>query len=191
MIVRIVAGAPKAFINFSDGFIIAVDRGVKHCVDHGLKIDLAVGDFDSYDSKLVEAPKIVLKPEKDETDIYVAILEAIKKKPEKIYIYGGTNGRLDHYLANINLLGMYDIELIDDSNKAYVKSADFTVQTDDYVSFFYFDGNPIITLKGFKYPLNDYLLKPLDNLCVSNEVIKEGNVSVRNGRILVIESKKD
>lgn len=191
MIVRIVAGAPKAFIDFDDGYVIAVDKGVKHCLDNEISIDLAVGDFDSFDESKVEAPKLKLNPIKDETDIFVAIEEAIKLKPAKIYIYGGTNGRFDHYLANVNLLDMYDIELVDDVNRIFVKSDSFDVETDEYVSFFRYSGDPVITLSGFKYPLNEYSLKDKDNLCVSNEVVGTGRVELTGGSILVIISKKD
>lgn len=191
MIVRIIAGAPVAFIEETDGFIIAVDKGVKHCLEKNIVFDLAIGDFDSFPKEEVSTNKIVLDPIKDETDLYVAIQEAIKMKPDKIYIHGGTNGRADHYLANINLLGLYDIVLIDDINKIYVADSSFITNTKDYISFFYYDGNPVITLEGFKYPLKEYKLSPKDNLCVSNEVINEGHFKVKDGRVLIIESKRD
>lgn len=191
MIVRIVAGAPTVFIDFSDGYVIAVDRGVKHCLDHEIKIDLAVGDFDSYDEKKVLVPKIKLNSIKDETDMYVAIQEAIKLNPDKIFIYGGTNGRFDHYMANVNLLGLYDIELVDEVNRIFVKDRSFNIESNNYVSFFRFSGEPVITLKNFKYPLTNYKLLDKDNLCVSNEVVGVGEVEVSNGSVLVIESMKD
>jgi thiamine pyrophosphokinase len=111
-------------------------------------------------------------------------------KPEKIVIYGGTNGRADHYLANLNLLGLYDIELVDEMNRMFVKEDTFTISTTDYVSFFHYDGDPVISLENFKYPLEGYYLSPRDNLCVSNEVFGEGEVSISGGRILVIISKE-
>ncbi len=190
MIVRIIAGAPTAYIEKTDGFIIAVDKGVRHCLEQNISFDLAIGDFDSFPVEEVTSKKLVLNPVKDETDLFVAIQKAIEMKPEKIVIYGGSNGRADHYLANINLLGMYNIELVDEENRIFVKGDKFSVSTDDYISFFHFDGEPIITLEGFKYPLNKYYLNPRDNLCVSNEVIEEGIVSISGGRILVIISKE-
>lgn len=191
MIVRIVAGAPEAYLDFTHGYVIAVDKGVQHCINNDIQINLAIGDFDSYDPSKLDVPKIVLNPIKDDTDMQVAINEAIKLNPERIYVYGASNGRLDHYLANINMLGLYDIVMIDAINKAYVKSESFTISSNDYVSFFRFDGNPVITLKGFKYPLTDYILQDKDNLCVSNEITQKGEVFISGGRILVIESKKD
>ena len=55
--------------------------------------------------------------------------------------------------------------------------------------FFYYEGNPVITLEGFKYPLVEYKLDYKDTLCVSNEILEEfGNVKVRNGKIIVVHS---
>ncbi|MCR5786929.1 MAG: hypothetical protein K6G28_04445, partial [Acholeplasmatales bacterium] len=60
-----------------------------------------------------------------------------------------------------------------------------------YVSFFSLDNNLHISLKGFKYNLNNYNLKITDPLCVSNEIIdKCGEVEVDN-KTLVVLSKED
>lgn len=193
MIVRIIAGAPSAYMDQVDGYIIAVDKGIEHATYKGLKIDVAVGDFDSVDHKMLEGlKKISLPIEKDETDLYVAIQHALSLQPEKIFVYGASNGRLDHYLANISLLGLGDIELIDEVNRVYVKDTGFSVSSKEYISFFHYEGSPVLSLTGFKYPLEHYSLKPNNTLCVSNELVGEtGYVEVKNGKILVIESKKE
>ncbi len=46
----------------------------------------------------------MFKPEKDETDMELALNWAIDQKPEMIRIFGATGGRLDHMFANIQLL---------------------------------------------------------------------------------------
>ena len=191
MIIRIVAGAPAAYLNFDGGYVIAVDKGVKHCLNNNIKVDLAVGDFDSFDKNLVKVPMIELNPEKDETDLYVALKKAIEMKPDKIFIYGATNGRYDHFHANINLLGLYDITLVDEVNTIYVKSSSFKIKTQDYISFFHYSGEPVLSLTNFKYSLGDYKLRPKDNLCISNEVISTGSVEIKGGSVLIIESKKE
>jgi len=191
LIVRIVAGAPTAYLNFDSGYVIAVDKGVKHCLSNNIKIDLAVGDFDSYDKKLVKAPMIELNQEKDETDLFVALMKAIEMKPEKIFIYGATNGRYDHFHANINLLGLYDITIIDEVNTIYVKSSSFNIVSDKYISFFNYSGVPVLSLSNFKYPLKNYKLEPKDNLCVSNEVVNTGTVDIKGGSVLIIETTKE
>ncbi|XMB85611.1 thiamine diphosphokinase [Mycoplasmatota bacterium WC44] len=194
MIVRIIAGAPSAYIEeFSNDYVIAVDFGVEHAINKDIKIDLAVGDFDSVDKTYLNDLKILeLNPIKDETDLYVAIQEAIRLNPEKIVIYGATNGRFDHYIANIHLLDLYNIEIVDEVNKIFIKDNKFKLKKrNGYVSFFNYSGNPVISLEGFKYPLNEYHLEYGDSLCVSNEIIDDfGEINIKNGKVLVILSNK-
>ncbi|NLG82741.1 MAG: thiamine diphosphokinase, partial [Bacilli bacterium] len=59
-----------------------------------------------------------------------------------------------------------------------------------YISFFMYDYPVTLTLKNFKYELNEYLLKNQDTLCISNELIGDsGTVSFSNGSLLIVESK--
>ncbi len=165
MIVKIIAGAPHAFLDDHDhDYVIAVDYGVEHAIKNNIKIDLAIGDFDSVDRSYLDGLNVQeLNPVKDQTDLYIAVLEAIKLSPTKIYIYGATNGRFDHYYANIHILDLYDIEIIDEVNRIYLKAEDFVVENQkEYVSFFYYSGQPRISLEGFKYPLDNYTLNYTD-----------------------------
>jgi len=78
--VNIVAGAPNPYVPVLDGMVIAVDRGVQVCLDKKIHIDLAVGDFDSVDTELLKGlPLRKLNKEKDETDLQIAIEEALKR----------------------------------------------------------------------------------------------------------------
>lgn len=191
MNVNIVAGAPNPYVPVLDGMVIAVDRGVQVCLDKKIHIDLAVGDFDSVDTELLKGlPLRKLNKEKDETDLQIAIEEALKLQPTKIYVYGVTGGRLDHYEAALKYLAKGPITIIDAVNKITMKSGDFDVVTPDYVSFFHYSGEPMITLKGFKYPLKKYVLNPFDTKCISNEVLPGGgSVSITGGHVLMMISK--
>ena len=69
--------------------------------------------------------------EKDETDLELAINWAIDQKPSNIHIFGATGGRMDHFLANIQLLQkerilQYDtrinIYIVDEKNSLTVKT---------------------------------------------------------------------
>ena len=44
------------------------------------------------------------KPEKNETDMELALNWAVEQKPELIRIFGATGGRLDHLFANVQLM---------------------------------------------------------------------------------------
>ena len=72
--------------------------------------DYILGDFDSIDKKVLEKYKTQkitiyeLKPEKDFTDTEEAINLAIKLKSSEFVIIGAIGTRIDHVLANINVL---------------------------------------------------------------------------------------
>ena len=46
----------------------------------------------------------IVPREKDQTDLEIAINWALEQKPALIRIFGATGGRLDHGLANIQML---------------------------------------------------------------------------------------
>ena len=73
-------------------WVIAADGGYARLLALGIPADLVVGDFDS------------LAWEKDETDMLAAIRLGLKKGYRAFYLYGGTGGRTDHTLANLQCL---------------------------------------------------------------------------------------
>ncbi|ACV62648.1 thiamine pyrophosphokinase [Desulfofarcimen acetoxidans DSM 771] len=99
----------KKYLKDSD-YIICVDGGARHA--EALKIipQMLIGDFDSIAEstleKFLSAGSQVKRypPEKDQVDTELAIIEAIKLKPEQILLMGVLGDRLDHTLANIQLL---------------------------------------------------------------------------------------
>jgi thiamine pyrophosphokinase len=49
----------------------------------------------------------------------------------------------------------------------------------------------VISLKNFKYPLNQYELTLFNTIGISNELNGDiGTIEVKKGKIMVIESKK-
>ncbi|MDE7162342.1 MAG: hypothetical protein K2N65_06275, partial [Anaeroplasmataceae bacterium] len=69
----------------------------------------------------------------------------------------------------------------------------FSIKKTEYkfISFFALE-DTIITLEGFSYPLTNYYLKNTDPLTISNEIKHDrGIVTIKGGRVLVIQSKAD
>jgi thiamine pyrophosphokinase len=91
-------------------FVIAADSGVDRAAALGLRVDLAVGDFDSVTPAALQAVTaagaiVERHPEaKDHTDLELALVAALARRPAKVLVVGGHGGRLDHFLANALLL---------------------------------------------------------------------------------------
>lgn len=187
--------------------IIAVDNGLKCCKDMDIMPDVIIGDFDTVSGTLLEeyrskAEIDTYKPEKDFTDTYLAIDKAISLHPDNVYMIGCTGSRIDHSLANLGLLKrcldkdikgyLYDfnnrVTLIDSTKQITLTKQE---QYGKYISLVpYSDEVCGVTIRGFKYPLDEATLKLGDCVGVSNELDSNmGSISIESGYLLVIESK--
>ena len=84
--------------------VIAADGGYAQLEARGAVPDLLVGDFDSL-GYVPDHPHIVRHPvAKDDTDTALALREGWRRGFRTFHIYGGMGGRLDHTLANLQLL---------------------------------------------------------------------------------------
>jgi thiamine pyrophosphokinase len=214
MKIYLVAGGPLSLVPdfqlFDDSEVVwvGIDRGVFYLLNAGIKPAMAFGDFDSVTvEELAEIEKEVsdLKkfiPEKDETDMELALNWAIEQQPESILIFGATGGRLDHLMANIQLLlkplqqGInIPTEIIDTKNILYVKKpGTYTVnKLDDFKYISFLPATPSVsgmTLENFKYPLKDCHIPMGSTLCISNELIRgHGTFSFSEGILIVVRSK--
>jgi thiamine pyrophosphokinase len=177
-------------------FIIGVDQACKILMDKGIPIDVALGDFDSLDEGLLEKVTQYSRSIKqfdtikDYTDTFLAVDYALTYPHDEIIIYGGLGKRIDHTLANINLLKMGNIKIIDDHTKMYIlEPGSYYIENKyDYISFFAVEDVLGLTLKGFKYELNNISLEVDDPLCISNEA--EGMLSFVSGMLLVIHQNE-
>lgn len=182
-------------LNESD-YIIGVDQAILSLYKQRIPINLAVGDFDSLKNQgmLNQLETVRLKPEKDVTDTYQALIEATKKQPDEIIMIGGFGGlRIEHFIAHLTLFNKYhDLIMLDDYSKIYaLKEGEYPNNFNGYISLFAYP-DAVISLPGFKYELDHYKLELFDPLCISNEVEKtDANIIVHKGQVIVVESKKD
>ncbi len=192
--------------------VVAADGGLARARALGVRPDVLVGDLDSLAPALAaqaEAdgiPARRARPDKDESDAELALLEAIARGATRITMLGAFGGpRLDHALANVWLLAhpalaSAAIVLLD------ARSRVFLVQAPGH------DGGPVtralpgrggatitllpfggdvagVTTRGLVYPLRDEPLtvgpaRGLSNVRESTEA----SVTIRSGRLLVVES---
>ncbi|HEX9506122.1 MAG TPA: thiamine diphosphokinase, partial [Acidimicrobiia bacterium] len=87
--------------------VIAADGGAELARAFGLRVELAVGDFDSISAETLGSAARVERhpPDKDATDLELALSAAQQRGVDEIVVVGGAGGRLDHFLANVMLLG--------------------------------------------------------------------------------------
>ena len=179
---------------------IGVDKGALTLARNGKRMLVAIGDFDSVEESDLAYIKeysdtlLQLNPIKDDTDSEAAVMYAIEKGYQKIHLYGGLGGRLDHAMINLRLASRFceTVYLHDQNNFIYslaegVHSIDKHEYT--YISFFTED-EAIISLEGLKYPLDKQQLTNKDTYTTSNEILEDrGIVTVHAGKVTVIQSK--
>ncbi|MFZ3587967.1 thiamine diphosphokinase [Bacillus sp. DJP31] len=185
---------------------IGVDRGLLTLLNLGITPVKGIGDFDSVTEAELKWVKrnyahLDISPaEKDQTDTELAVNWCLAQKPNKIRIFGATGGRLDHALANMQLLmkGVSQeivIEIIDRQNILTLLSPNtYNFEQHEeypYVSFLPFSREVHgITLNGFKYPLTNRSIEWGTTLCVSNEIIEQmGTFSFSEGIVIMVKSK--
>ena len=77
----------------NDSFVICTDGGYDIASAHGIKPDLLLGDFDSIESELPKNVKIErFSPEKDYTDLDLALKTAVSSGSDDVTILGGIGG---------------------------------------------------------------------------------------------------
>jgi len=186
--------------------VIAADHGLTAADRLDISLDFIVGDFDSVEEPVIakyrekSTPIETFPTEKDKTDTEIAIEFALMHNPTGIDIVGATGSRLDHVLANIHLLMLpmqvgVTASILDPKNKIYLKKESFQVHKDkqygNYVSLLPFTEKVTgLTLKGFKYPLDNVTLIAGSSLGISNEMKEEeARVEFSQGILFVFETK--
>lgn len=184
--------------------IIAVDKGLEILDKCKIKPNYIVGDFDSLNRNILERYindtniKIIkLNPEKDYTDTHMALKLAIELKSTDITIVGAIGSRIDHTLANIHIL-KEPLEknikcniLNENNNITLINNNTVILKEYPYISLV-----PLtttvegVTLKGFKYPLNNAKMQIGESIGVSNEQIEdEAIIELKSGILIVIQAR--
>lgn len=184
----------KFFPLQANDYVIAVDQAVMALYKQRIKIDLAVGDFDSLSnhSMLSQLNVIRLNPIKDVTDTHQALVEASKIEHDELYLIGGIGGeRIEHFMVHMMFFSEFpQLVIKDEHSTLYVLEPGLhEIEADGFVSFFAYPKG-VLSLTGFKYDLTKYRLSTYDPLCISNEVTAKGLVHVHEGKILVVLSKR-
>lgn len=88
----------------SKDHVIVADDGLSYLKQSDIKADLAIGDFDTLHYKPDQLNVITLSEEKDDPDRLGGLRKGTKKSCSTFSIYYGMGGRVEHILANLQLL---------------------------------------------------------------------------------------
>lgn len=184
--------------------IIAADGGFCHLQAHNILPDILIGDLDSVSedtiTKLSDQINIItLNPIKDNTDMDACVCHGMSLGYTNFVLLGASGGRLDHTLANIQL--MHRIATLGHSICMYSKenllqiicnnSVHFPATCHGMISVFSLTDTSLgVCESGLKYTLNNAELSNQVALGVSNEFIGiPSTISVEKGTLLIVSPR--
>lgn len=88
----------------AEDLVIAADGGYKYLIEMRIEPDVLLGDFDSLEIVPEHRHLIRHSPIKDDTDMALAVAYAKAEGYHRFFLYGGLGGRLDHTIANLQLM---------------------------------------------------------------------------------------
>ena len=174
-------------------FIICCDSGYLHAKAMGLKVHLLVGDFDSMQKPETDVETIVLPCEKDDTDSFFAVKTALSRGYNDFLLLGMTGGRLDHTLAAVSILEYLENHGAHGNicdGKLTIRVTDTRADIDPgcrYFSVFAQSHAEGVTITGAKYNLDNAVIDSGYQYGVSNEPNGTPQVSVKTGKLLILE----
>lgn len=193
-------GVPSDIIMSEFSLIIAADKGYEYAEKAEVIPHIFVGDSDSISHDYsIKSPEIFrLKTEKDMTDTQEAVSIAIERGAKNILILGALGGRIDHTLANIQLLKLghdhgVKIEIADRLNYITLVDSPVSIPKKDgaCLSLIPLTKCEHVSIKGVYYPLSDAIMDLGNPYGVSNEFTEDiAEINPGNGLMLVMICKK-
>lgn len=192
----------KADLNIlKESVVICADGGYKTTLKYNVKPDFTIGDFDSL-GYIPDAENVISHSSiKDDTDTALCVQKALELGCDEFYIFGAVGGRIDHSLANFQLI----CKIAQDKHKIFLISDDFFItaitngtlklkpQASGIVSIFCMGQSVCnVSIKGLKYELENSLFPSFTTLGVSNEFVGNGaEISTPNGTVLIMVQRTD
>lgn len=183
--------------------IIAADGGAEHCRALGIRPAVIIGDMDSLavasraDYETGGTRILTFPIEKDQTDLELALLHAMKAGATEITVLAALGRRWDQSIANL-LLGAHlqfssqRITFLQGAQRlfAFRAHADLPARVGERVSLIPLAGDAeAVTTAGLKYPLAGETLAFGSSRGVSNVVVAEGaSVDLAEGCLLCVIS---
>ena len=184
-----------------DAIVVAADGGAECALALGLRVDVAVGDFDSISPAVLEqlersGTRIERHPAaKDATDLELALDAAVALGPSRVLVVGSAGGRLDHVLGTLLLIAAdayAGVELDARLGEAIVHvvrdERTLSGTPGELVSLFAPHGPATgVTTSGLVYPLRDETLAVGTSRGCSNVFAEhEARISLTGGVLLAV-----
>jgi len=185
--------------------LIAADGGARHMARLGLRPDLLVGDLDSLSQAEVDALILagteVLRypPEKDETDLELAVQAALDRGCGEVVIVAALGGRVDQLLGNIFLLDLPGLRQVkarldDGRDELFLirERGEVRGRPGDVVSLLPLGGPARgICTSGLRYPLRGETLYPERTRGISNELVEhQAQIELEQGLLICVHTRK-
>lgn len=188
-------------VAMADAVIVAADSGLDLARRLGIVPTLVVGDLDSVtDDALRWARGLGIEvrsfpPDKDETDLDLALAAVVAAGVDRVIVLGGAGGRLDHLLGNIGAIGRLGGEL---PVEAWLGAEYFAVVTSSWsaelpaaaiVSVLPLGGPVVVSEAGVRWPLDRHRLPLGSTQGISNEAVATDGpvrITVHEGCALVV-----
>lgn len=183
--------------------VIAADGGAAHALTAGLFPDVVVGDLDSLAPELLDelrAAEVTIQrfpPRKNETDMELALAEAVRRGAARLTILAATGGRLDQTLGNLFLLALpanqtVPMRLLTENEEAFVVRSygHISGEPGDTVSLLPLSATASgVTTLGLEYPLDRATLAFGPSLGISNCMLgADAEIKVHEGLLLVVHT---
>lgn len=185
---------------WQNAFVIAADSGYRYAEKLGIIPDLAIGDYDSLGYIPENCREVLRFPkEKDDSDLMLAIREALKRGYDDITITGALGGRFDHTYSNIQSLGFILKNgasgriISPDEEISLIVPGNYKIKKDNTRSlslFAYTENVKGLNIRGVKYPLQNAEITSFFPIGLSNVIIDDyALISFENGLLLMILSR--
>ena len=194
--------------------VVCADSGLNTAYRLGMPVHYFMGDFDSVSPEILEAYRegkvegsehcewVRYPKEKDYVDTQLVLEWILENGADEITFLGATGGRLDHFLANVNILMLalkqkVPAYIVDSRNRIRLTDSTLSIERQDmygkYLSLLPLTSTVTgVTLRGLKYLIEDYTLEVGIARAISNEMdetSKKAEITLRSGVLIVVESK--
>jgi len=164
-----------------------------------------VGDLDSISPALhaewqdADVEFFQFPPDKDETDLELALLEAVKRGADQIVILGALGRRVDHELGNLLLLAhpslaQIDVRIVVGQQEIVLvrDRAEWNGRPGDLLSLLPIGGDAYgVVSRGLEYPLCDEVLRFGPARGVSNVfTVSKPSVCLKEGLLLAVHTRR-